>query len=149
MINFNNLKKICDKYGDIAKNKDGQLSFTDIEIKVFEKLNNCSNTWNRICFGDTSLKQIENEIIKQEKILKEIRGKFPNLLFEFLDNEDYIYNLVYTQKEKTTENYWDFIHKYENDGTIDTIYDIAEKYITEEEYKDFIIIYDFLEEIKK
>lgn len=149
-LNVALLKEICKNYDvEFIENGGGGFQFSNKEMKkVVDKMVRCKYTFERIFFQKVPPEQILEEINKQEMILKDLKEKYPNLLFEFLDNQGYIYDLVFKPKDPQEEDLYKY-KDYEDDEFISDVYEIIEKYINDDEYDEVMVLYDILNEIKE
>lgn len=109
-LNVALLKEICKNYDvKIIENGGGGFQFSNKEMKkVVDKMVRCKYTFERISFQKVPPKQILEETNKQEMILKDLKEKYPNLLFEFLDNQGIVYHLAFKTKNQNEED----LYKY-------------------------------------
>ena len=79
----------------------------------------------------------------KEQILKELRSIYNNIIFDFKKNAGYEFYLLYKDKDK--ENYM----LSDEDEIIEKIENIVEKYLKDDELKELVVGYDYLNEISE
>lgn len=79
----------------------------------------------------------------KEKILKELKSIYNNIIFDFKKNAGYEFYLIY--KDKGKENYM----LSDEDEIVKEIEDIVERHLNDNELKELVVVYDYLNEINE
>lgn len=134
------------------KNFDEIISknFDEIKKQVKIKLNKDFTTKNKFLNNPYLLSKIIYETYMEKEILTYMRKHYPDLLFDFSYNKDFIFWLSYRVKDEKLEKNKSLKNKYDDFDFTYKLYEIIfKKFLNQKEYDDeFIIIYDMFKEIK-
>lgn len=124
------IKKIKESYLRISKNLQDDID------KLHKKLNSIDN----LALDDIKAYEYRENLVNNLKA--KIYEEYKNLLFDFKEDDEFQFYLLY--KDKLKKDYM----ISDNDDITEEIDSIFEKYLNDEELEELVIVYDYLNEIR-